>query len=105
MISRIDDLWLASYLLTEGAQLKSVLIFPYSNGRLTAVFELQEVPEVAMQKYASGDPCVKVHALRAAINRLRDLMYREFERCNQQTKKMPNGARRYGNENRTERDR
>jgi hypothetical protein len=111
MLTRIDDLWLASYLIAEGARLQSVSVIPYRNGRLTAVFELDQVPEKSMQTYTSGEPRVMLHALRSAMNDLRDAMHRELSRNHCQTKQMPNGQRsdgdkrRNGNENRAANDR
>ena len=109
-MTAVDDLWLASYLISQGAELATVAVIPYRNGRLTAVFHLENVSMKAMDSYANGDPAVKVHALRAAINRLRDLMYRELQKKNGTTKKMPNGQRpdgqrRCGDENRSGCDR
>jgi len=100
-MTTVDDLWLASFLIAEGAQLSNVCVIPYRNGRLTAVFQLENVPLAAMERYGSGDPAVKVHALRQAINKLRDLMYEELSAANYQPKRMPNGQRRCGNENRS----
>lgn len=106
---QIDDLWLASYLVTQGAELAGVSILPYNNGgRLRAVFELSGAYQAAIESYANGNPAVKVHALRDAINRLRDLMYAELEKRNGNgsIKHMPNGQRRRGeNENRAARHR
>ncbi len=113
---QIDDLWLASYLITQGAELAGVSILPYASGpRLRAVFELQNVCDSSIQTYTSGDPTVNIHALRTAINDLRDLMYRELEKKNGNggIKQMPNangqrsdGQRRRGeNENRSSRNR
>ncbi len=107
---QIDDLWLASYLISKGAKLAGVSILPYNSGsRLRAVFELNAVPEQAIERYSCGDPLVKIHSLRTAINELRDLMYGELEKRNGNgsIKAMPNGrARRRGeNENRSIRHR
>jgi hypothetical protein len=92
----IDDLWLASFLVAGGARLSAIAILPYSNRRLTAVFELEDVSEHAIKNYAEGDPAVKIHALRAALNRLRDAMHAELTKRNgkPQIKEMPNGKRR-----------
>jgi hypothetical protein len=92
----IDDLWLASYLVVSGARLSGVAILPYNSGssRLRAVFQLDGVPEDAIDSYSNGDPSVGIHALRGAINRLRDLMYAELEKRNGNggIKSMPNGG-------------
>lgn len=92
---QIDDLWLASYLLTQGGKLAGVRILPYNNGgsRMRAVFELTAVPEKAIEAYSSGDPLVAVHQLRTHMNQLRDLMYGELEKRNGNgsIKQMPNG--------------
>jgi hypothetical protein len=95
----IDDLWLASYLVVTGAKLAGVSILPYSSGpRLRAVFQLDGVSQEAIESYAEGDPSVQVHALRAAINRLRDLMYCELEKRNGNgwIKQMPNNGHNGG---------
>ena len=110
---QIDDLWLASYLLTQGGKLAGVRILPYNNGgsRMRAVFELADVPENAIEAYGAGDPLVAVHQLRTYMNRLRDLMYGELEKRNGNgsIKQMPNGnggqRRRGENENRSIRHR
>ena len=99
---QIDDLWLASYLITQGAELAGVSILPYnSGGRLRAVFELTGAHAAAIDTYANGTPRVEVHALRTAINRLRDLMYVELEKRNGNgsIKSMPNGVQRRRGEN------
>jgi hypothetical protein len=89
-----------------GATLARVCVIPYRNGRLTAVFELEGVSDSAMESYTASDPAVKVHALRSAMNQLRDAMHAELSANNYQTKSMPNGQRsngkdrRYGNGNR-----
>jgi hypothetical protein len=101
MLTRVDDLWLASFLMSCGATLARVCVIPYRNGRLTAVFELENVSDSAMESYTANDPAVKVHALRTAMNQLRDAMHAELSANNYQTKSMPNGHRRYGNGNRT----
>ena len=103
---QIDDLWLASYLMSRGGKLAGVRILPYNSGgsRMRAVFELTEVPEAAIEEYSNGDPPVAIHQLRTAMNRLRDLMYQELEKRNGNgsIKAMPNGQRRRGeNENRS----
>jgi hypothetical protein len=87
----IDDIWLASFLISSGAELASISVFP-SGRRLTAVFELRDVPEAALSVYRQGSPQVDVHALRSALNRLRDLMHAEFAKQNgsRQVKAMPN---------------
>lgn len=110
---QIDDLWLASYLVTQGAEIAGVSILPYNSGpRMRAVFELHGVHAAAISSYANGNPAVEVHALRIAINRLRDLMYAELEKRNGNgsIKHMPNGGsagqrRRGENENRATRHR
>lgn len=92
---QIDDLWLASYLMTQGGRLAGVRILPYNNGgsRMRAVFELKDVSEKAIEAYGSQDPPVAIHQLRTAMNRLRDLMYAELEKKNGNgsIKQMPNG--------------
>jgi hypothetical protein len=102
---QIDDLWLASYLISQGAKLSGVSILPYSSGsRMRAVFELSHVPADAIDDYSNGDPLVKIHELRSSINQLRDLMYGELAKRNGNgsIKAMPNGQRRRGeNENRS----
>jgi hypothetical protein len=106
---QIDDLWLASYLMSQGGKLAGVRILPYNSGsRMRAVFELTDVPEAAIEEYGNGDPPVGIHQLRTAMNRLRDLMYQELEKRNGNgsIKAMPNGQRRRGeNENRAVRHR
>lgn len=108
---QIDDLWLASYLMSQGARLAGVSILPYSSGsRMRAVFELEETSADAIRQYSEGDPPVKVHALRAALNELRDLMYAELQKRNGNgIKQMPNGnggqRRRGENESRAIRNR
>ncbi len=108
---QIDDLWLASYLISQGAKLAGVSILPYASGpRMRAVFELNEAKEEDIASYANGDPHTSVHALRTAMNELRDLMYRELQKKNGNggIKQMPNvnGQRRRGeNENRSSRHR
>ena len=107
---QIDDLWLASYLLTVGGKLAGVRILPYNNGgsRMRAVFELAEVPPNAIEEYSNQDPPVAIHQLRTAMNRLRDLMYGELQKRNGNgsIKQMPNENRRRGdNENRAIRHR
>jgi hypothetical protein len=94
----VDDLWLASFLVAQGARLAAIAVLPYSNRRLTAVFELENVAEHAIKNYGEGDPQVKIHSLRAALNQLRDAMHRELSRKNgkPQMKEMPNGARSAG---------
>jgi hypothetical protein len=95
MIHAIDDLWLASYLISQGARLAGVSILPVSGGsRLRAVFELADVSAEAIRQYAESDPQVRVHQLRSAINRLRDLMYAELckRNGNGSIKQMPNGG-------------
>jgi hypothetical protein len=72
---RLDDLWLASFLLAEGARCKQVAVVPYSNGRLQAFFELEEIPPGALEAYAAGDPKVSVHAFREALHTLRAAMH------------------------------
>lgn len=99
-MTRIDDLWLASFLVSCGAKLVRVCTIPYRNGRLTAVFELESVSDEVMESYTSGDPAVKIHGLRTAMNELRDAMHAELSANNYETKSMPNGHRRYGNGNR-----
>jgi hypothetical protein len=92
---QIDDLWLASYLMSQGARLTGCLILPYNSGsRMRAVFELNEVPGSAMQQYSQGDPPAPIHQVRIAMNRLRDLMYAELEKRNGKggIKTMPNGG-------------
>ena len=92
---QIDDLWLASYLVSQGAKLAGVSILPYSNGsRMRAVFELMHVPTDAIGNYSNGDPLVNIHQLRTAINELRDLMYAELAKRNGNgsIKQMPNGG-------------
>jgi len=105
---QIDDLWLASYLMSQGARLEGVLILPYNSGsRMRAVFELGNVPAEAIKEYASGDPQVSIHKLRTVMNDLRDLMYAELQKRNGNgsIKQMPNGngmqRRRGENENRS----
>jgi len=92
---QIDDLWLASYLLTQGGKLAGVRILPYNNGglRMRAVFELKDVSEKAIEEYSSQDPPVGIHCLRTAMNQLRDRMYAELEKRNGNgaIKQMPNG--------------
>ncbi len=73
---RIDDIWYTSYLLSQGAKLAAISILPAGN-RMTAIFELDEVPETAMEAYTEGKPQADVHHLRAALNRLRDLTHSE----------------------------
>jgi len=93
MVQMIDDLWLASYLITQGAKLAGVSILPYSSGpRLRAVFQLQDVLPESITDYANANPSVQVHALRTAINELRDLMYAELQKRNGNggIKQMPN---------------
>ncbi|MGH9858160.1 MAG: hypothetical protein ACRD4B_09990 [Acidobacteriota bacterium] len=92
----VDDLWLASFLIAQGAKLAAIAVLPYSNRRLTAVFALENVCEQAIKNYADGDPDVKIHSLRAALNELRDAMHRELSAKNgkPQIKEMPNGKRR-----------
>lgn len=115
---QIDDLWLASYLIAEGATLAGCKILPYGSGsRMRAVFELNGVSQENIERYSSGDPLIKIHSLRTAINELRDLMYAELKKRNGNgsIKQMPNGGgqrpkvRRGGrareNENRSERHR
>lgn len=104
---QIDDLWLASYLISQGAKLAGVSVLTYSTGlRLRAVFELENVHPDAIAAYSQGDPVAKVHQLRNAINQLRDLMYCELEKRNGSIKAMPNGQRRRReNENRSIRNR
>jgi hypothetical protein len=102
MIHSIDDLWLASYLISQGAKLAGVCILPYNNGsRMRAVFELENVPTSAIEDYSNGDPLAKVHQLRTAINELRDLMYTELSKRNGNgsIKAMPNGGNRRRGEN------
>lgn len=102
---QIDDLWLASYLVSQGAKLSGVSILPYNSGsRMRAVFELENVPAGAIEEYGNGDPDVPIHKLRTAINELRDLMYAALQKKNGNgsIKQMPNGQRRRGeNENRS----
>jgi hypothetical protein len=102
MLTRVDDLWLASFLMSCGATLARVCVIPYRNGRLTAVFELEGTSEDSITQYTQADPSVKVHDLRTAMNQLRDAMHAELSANNYQTKSMPNngGHRRYGNGNR-----
>lgn len=92
----VDDLWLASFLVAGGGKLAAIAILPYSNRRLTAVFQIEGVSESAIKSYAEEDAQVKIHALRAALNRLRDAMHAELSKRNGglQMKKMPNGQRR-----------
>ena len=93
---QIDDLWLGSYLISQGARLAGVSILPYNSGsRMRAVFELSNVPSSAIEEYSNGDPPVKIHQLRTAMNQLRDLMYAELEKRNGNgsIKQMPNGQR------------
>jgi hypothetical protein len=71
---RLDDIWFAGFLVAEGAQLKQVAVLPYSNGRMQAFFELEEVCPEAVESYAAGNPKVAVHALRTALNELRQAM-------------------------------
>jgi hypothetical protein len=100
---QIDDLWLASYLLSQGARLAGVSILPYASGsRMRAVFELSHAPADAINEYSSGDPLVKIHELRSSINQLRDLMYAELEKRNGNgsIKAMPNGRRSDGGQRR-----
>ncbi len=102
---QIDDLWLASYLMSQGAQLTGCLILPYNSGsRMRAVFELESVPPAAMQQYSSGDPPAPIHQVRTAMNRLRDLMYAELEKRNGNggIKAMPNGGNGKGQRRRGE---
>ncbi len=93
---QIDDLWLASYLMSRGAQLTGCLILPYNSGsRMRAVFELESAPAAAIEQYSNADPPVPIHQLRTAMNRLRDLMYCELEKRNNGNggiKAMPNGG-------------
>ena len=108
---QIDDLWLASYLMSQGARLAGVSILPYASGsRMRAVFELENVSKTAIDDYSNGDPLAKVQELRTAMNQLRDLMYAELEKRNGNgsIKQMPNHnngekRRRGENENRSER--
>lgn len=109
----IDDIWLASYLVCSGAKLSAISVLPYGS-RLTAVFELADVPEAAISAYAEGRPQANVHALRTTLNRLRDAMHRELKKKNgsHSVKEMPNGQRSDGgqrrggeNENRSDRNR
>lgn len=79
---RLDDLWLASFLVAEGAKCKQVAVVPYSNGRLQAFFELEEIPPEALEAYAAGDPKVSVHALRTALHELRSAMHAAIETRN-----------------------
>jgi len=93
-VVQIDDLWLASFLLTQGGKLAGVRTLPCNNGsRMRAVFELAEVPENAIEEYSNGDPPVAIHQLRTHMNKLRDLMYAELEKRNGNgsIKQMPNG--------------
>jgi hypothetical protein len=71
---KLDDLWMAGFLVAEGAKLKAVAVVPYSNGRMQAFFELEDVPADAMESYANADPWVRVHDLRAALYQLRAAM-------------------------------
>jgi len=99
---QIDDLWLASYLMSQGARLEGVSILPYSGGsRMRAVFELENVPPEAIKEYGSGDPPVSIHQLRTHMNKLRDLMYAELQKRNGNgsIKQMPNGGQRRRGEN------
>jgi len=92
---QIDDLWLASYLVSQGAKLAGVSILPYNSGsRMRAVFELTAVPADAIGDYSNGDPLVQIHQLRTAINELRDRMYEELQKRNGNgsIKAMPNGG-------------
>jgi hypothetical protein len=106
MIHSIDDLWLASYLVSRGAKLAGVSVLPLASGsRLRAVFELEGVSQGAIEEYSQGDPAVQVHALRSAINELRDLMYAELEKRNNNRtgiKQMPNGKNGAGQRRRGE---
>ena len=88
----VDDLWLASYLVAEGATLKAITVMP-SSYRLTAVFEIEGASEEAITAYARGNPYVRIHDLRTALNQLRDAMHRELSARNgkPQIKEMPNG--------------
>jgi hypothetical protein len=88
----VDDIWLASFLISSGAELSSISVFPSGN-RLTAVFELQQVPDAALAAYRCGSPQIDVHALRSALNHLRDLMHCELQKQNgkHSVKAMPNG--------------
>jgi len=111
MVHSIDDLWLASYLMSQGAKLAGVSILPCNGGsRMRAVFELTNVPADAISDYSNGDPHASVHQLRTAINELRDLMYEALQKRNGNgsIKQMPNGKeprRRRENENRSVRNR
>jgi hypothetical protein len=98
----IDDIWLASYLISSGAELAAISVLP-SGSRQTAVFELRDVSDAALSAYRSGSPLVDVHALRSALNRLRDLMHLELSKQNEkhQVKAMPNGK---GGQRRCERN-
>jgi hypothetical protein len=109
---RIDDIWLASFLVSQGATVGAISVLPAGN-RMTAVFELNEVPDAALVAYSRGSAQADVHLLRAALNRLRDLMHSELEKKNgnHTVKAMPNGGRSDGqrrcerNENRAVRHR
>ena len=99
---QIDDLWLASYLMSRGAKLAGILILPYNSGsRMRAAFELENVSKTAIDEYSKGDPPVAIHQLRTAMNELRDLMYAELQKRNGNgsIKQMPNGGKRRRGEN------
>jgi hypothetical protein len=108
---QIDDLWLASYLMSQGARLAGVSILPYNSGsRMRAVFELRNVPPNAIEDFSNGDPLVAIHQLRTVMNELRDLMYAELQKRNGNgsIKQMPNNngkGRRGEHENRSVRNR
>lgn len=82
MSMRLDDLWLASFLVAEGAKLKQVAVVPYNNGRLQAFFELEEIPAQILESYAQGDPKVGVHAFRQAVYQLREAMHAALAKRN-----------------------
>lgn len=82
MSMTLDDLWFAGFLVAEGARLSNVTVLPYSNGRLQAFFELEDVPAAAVESYAAGEPKVAVHSLRAALNHLRSAMHEALSKRN-----------------------
>ncbi len=71
---RLDDLWMAGFLVAQGAKLKQVAVLPHSNGRMQAFFELEDVPAGEMEAYAQADPWVRVHDLHVALYDLRQAM-------------------------------
>jgi hypothetical protein len=97
---RLDDLWLAGFLVAQGARLKTVAVVPYSNGRMQAFFELEDIPAEALEAYGAGDPKVSVHALREALHDLREAMHEALSKRNgngSNQRPKPNHQTRSGN--------